>query len=273
MGQPAIFRRLLGVVGPAELVGVDRRRSLWNPSALARLDADLVAVEIHPWAAASFRREGWLIAPNAVRWRAAAADVPPECPSKSLKSDLRLIASQGYALEVCQDGEAWREFFCRMVVPLARRRFGSRAIYASRSLVRALAARGDLLFVVEDDVRVAGGCVLTSGAKLWLPFVGVRDGDFGLIQRGAISAVYRFIVERAHESGVRTLDFGRTSPFLDGGVARYKAKWGFAPEREVLARLVALRPDPDHVGLAKAFAAHPFLIDQGDRLAAFPTQP
>ena len=72
---------------------------------------------------------------------------------------------------------------------------------------------------------------------------------------------------------MRTLDFGRTSPSLDAGLARYKTKWGFAPEREVLARLVAIRPDPGHAGLAEAFAAHPFLVDEGDRLAVFPMQP
>lgn len=270
VGREARFRRLLKESGGAEPVGVDRRRSLWAPSALARLDADLVAVEIHRWAAESFRREGWSILPQTVRWCAAAVDVPPPRPSRSLKSDLRLIAARGYSLEIRRDGAAWREFLCRMVVPFLQRRFGQRTLHASPALVRKVAADGEILFVVENGQRLAGVAVLVSGTRLWVPLLGVWDGDVELVRRGVIAAAYRFVIERAHETGMRTLDLGRTTPYLDQGLAWYKAKWGFTPQRDVMAPLVAIRVDPSHQGLQDLLRNHPLLVDTGEHLVRFP---
>jgi hypothetical protein len=270
VGRKWRFRRLLETIGGAELTDVARRRSLWTPSALGQLDADLIVTEIHAWAAPSFRRAGWLILPQTVRWRAPAAAVPPERPSKSLKSDLQAVAKRSYSVEICRDTEAWREFLCRMLIPHTHLRYGSSAAYPSRSLLRRYARRGELLFVVEDGVRLAGGCVFTSGTTLFFPLCGVRDANRELVHQGVFAALYYFIAERARMAGIQTLDFGRTRPFLGDGVARYKAKWGFAPERDVLSQLVAIRPDPDHEGLRKAFAAQPMLVDDGERLVQFP---
>jgi hypothetical protein len=269
VGRPVRFRRLLKALGGAEPAGTERARSLWAPSALARVEADLLAVEIHPWAAASFRGEGWAILPRTVRWCAATADTPPARRSRSLRSDLRLIAAGSFTRELSREPDAWRELLCRMVVPLLRRRFGRNAAHPSRALVRRAAADGEVLFVVGGEERLGGLAALASGTRLWAPFLGVRDGDRELVRRGVIAAAYHFAIQRARELGLHTVDIGRTTPYLDQGLVRYKAKWGFAPERDLSSPLVAIRIAPSHRGLEEFFRAHPVLVETGSGLARF----
>jgi hypothetical protein len=259
--------RLGATLGPA--FAVPRRMSVREPAALDRLDADLVLAHVHRWAAESFRRAGWHTVPSAVRWQADLAEVPPSRPCRSLRSDLNLIERHGYVHEVGTAASDWDEFFGVMVEPEARARFAARAWIPSPYLRRDFAARGTLHFVRLDGVRVAGCCTVPTADGVWMPVNGVRDGDPRLLAKGAGSAALAATLRWARESGFRRIDLGRTTPFLDDGVARVKEKWGFCPVAEPLAHLIAVRAHPRCAPALELLRRHPVRIETAAGLDTF----
>lgn len=239
---PPLMRRLSA---RGEPVGSPTRRwAVALPQTLRGLDAELVAAEVHPWLAGAFRRRGWLILPELVRWRGRLADMPPAAPSKSLKSDLLKVARGGYTLEESRGTpEDWREFEDSMVVPYARERFGSDAWIASPAMMRALRREARILFLEQEGRRVAGACVLCRDGVAWIPMLGVSGGDVERMREGALAATYAMTIEWARAAGMERINMGRTRGYGSDGIARYKRKWGLTPEDDPLSPLVAVCVD------------------------------
>ena len=248
--------RLFGV---AECAGLETPSGLWRPGALERLDADVVFAEVHRWMAPRFRRAGWLILPDSVRWVGDLADVPGPAPSHSLREDLRKVAKQGFTLVQSDADDDWELFATRMVAAQARARFGEGAWVPSRRFLRELRRAGALHLVRLDGESVAGMCSVPRGDTVWLPLSGVRDGDSALFRRGASLATLALTIAWAREQGFRAVDAGRTSPFLSDGVQRVKRKWGLHSVVDPLAHVVAVRVASDAV--RAAFAREPVLVE------------
>ena len=241
-------------------------RSLWPPGAAGA--AHLVVAEVHRWLAPRFRRAGWIMVPNQVRWQGDPRSLPPADRSHSLRDDLRRIRSKAFTLEHAGSAADWEEFIARMLTPHVGARFGENRWLPSDYLLRRFRERGRLHFIVHQGARVGGFCSLRSGGTLWLPLCGVRDGDTALLRAGVLSAVYALGVEWARSQGCTRLDVGRTSPFLMDGVGQYKRKWGLTPVPDPLAHLAAVWVGSDAARLA--FARQPVLAegDAGLRLYA-----
>ncbi len=256
--------RLLGARSHGTVEGV---RTLCTPAALDDLGADLVLAEIHRWVAPRFRRAGWVVVPDCVRWRGDLGRIPLRRPSPGLKADLKKVSKFGYTLEAAGTPRDWAEFYGGMVVPQARVRFGEEAWIPSERLRRELAARGVLHFIRREGVRVAGICTVPNGATLWLPVMGLRQGNPNLLKEGAYSAVFSLLFDWARKEGFSHVDAGRTSPFTLDGVHRFKRKWGLEPVSDPLSHVIAMR-----VGAAArpAFARQPVLADMGGRLDEYP---
>jgi hypothetical protein len=260
VGRPKLTEplctRLFGELPPAQSRSL---RSLRDP-AEASGAADLVVVEVHRWIAPRFRRAGWVIVPDQVRWQGELSALPPPVPSHSLKDDLRKVRSQGYTLEHAAGAGDWEEFATTMVAPQANARFGSDAWIPSPYLLRQFAERGQLHFVVRGGVRVGGFCLLRRDDTVWLPLSGVRHGDPALLRAGVSVAVYALAFEWAKSQGCVRVDLGRTSPFLHDGVQQYKRKWGLDPVPDPLAHLTAVWVGSEASRLA--FAREPVLIER-----------
>jgi hypothetical protein len=242
-------------------------RSLRDPAA-ATGAADLVVAEVHRWVAPRFRRAGWVVVPEQVRWTGDLAQLPPPHPSGSLKDDLRKVRSRGFTLEQARGAADWEEFTTRMLAPHAGARFGDEAWLPSPYLLRRFRERGQLHFVLHGGARVGGFCSLRCGETLWLPLSGVRNGDPALLRAGVAAAVYALGFEWARRQNCTRVDMGRTSPLLTDGVLRYKQKWGLTAVADPLAHLTAVWVGSDAARLA--FAREPVLAegDQGLRVYA-----
>ncbi len=130
VGRSERFERVLPRVFPRMCpVATSRPRFLWSPRRLSRLTADVVAVELHPWLAARFRKAGWAVVPQNIRWRSILTDIPPSRLSRSLRENLKRVARLDCQLELVSRPSTadLREFRVEMVQPLARKRFGSLA--------------------------------------------------------------------------------------------------------------------------------------------------
>jgi hypothetical protein len=260
IGRPKLTEplctRLFGDLPPPES---DVSRSLRDPLEAAGA-AHLVVAEVHRWVASRFRRAGWIVVPDQVRWQGELSALPPPMPSHSLKDDLRKVRSQGYILEHATSAGDWAEFVTTMVAPQANARFGGEAWIPSAYLLRQFEERGRLHFVVRDGIRVGGICSLRSGDTLWLPLSGVRHGDPALLRAGVSVAAWILAMEWAKTEGCVAVDMGRTSPFLHDGVQQYKRKWGLDPCPDPLAHLAAVWVGSDAARLA--FAREPVLIER-----------
>jgi Acetyltransferase (GNAT) domain len=256
--------RLLGEL-PQAITGAVR--ALWNPSALAA-DADLILVEVHRWMAPRFRRAGWLMVPDAVRWEGELSQVPPAQASRSLLEDLKKIRRYGYTVEHTTAPADWDEFVSTMLRPLALVRHGNTAWVASRGLLRQLSRSGTLHFVRLDGERVAAACSVPRGETIWLPLSGIRNGDPSLLRRGASVAALAATLDWARAQGYRRVDAGRTSPFLHDGVQQFKRKWGLLPVPDPLAHLVGVWAG-SQLGRA-VLSRSPVLVETVDGLATHP---
>ena len=248
--------RLFGELPPPES---GTPRSLRDPLQAAGA-AHVVVAEVHRWIASRFRRAGWIIVPDQVRWQGELSALPPPTLSHSLKEDLRKVRSQGYVLEHATSPGDWEEFVATMVKPQARARFGVEAWIPSAYLLRQFAERGRLHFVVRDGIRVGGICSVRTGDTLWLPLSGVRHGDPALLRAGVSAAAWTLAIEWARSEGCVTVDLGRTSPFLHDGVQQYKRKWGLDPRADPLSHLAAVWVGSEAARLA--FAREPVLIER-----------
>lgn len=261
IGSPKRIRPVLGrLFEEVQQIEVTATRTIWQPQWLGDLDADLVVTEVHRWVADGFRQAGWMIMPDAVRWSGDAAQLPPALPCHSLREDLRKMRRYRYALEEAAGAEAWDEFYRSMLLPQARTRFGEAAWLPSRRFLKELAAKGVLHFLNRDGERIGGGITVRHGDTLWIPLIGLRNGDPALLQQGATVALFVKMFEWARAQGCRRIDSGRTSSFVKEGVHRNKSKWGLLPAAEPLAHLLAMRIGTAPA-LRRALAMQPVLME------------
>jgi hypothetical protein len=243
------------------------RRALWSPAALVQTDADLVVAEVHRWMAPRFRRSGWLIIPEAVRWHGDLTEVPPAVPSRSLFEDLRKVRQHGFTLTQTTAQQDWEQFYTEMVRPQAQARHGESAWLPSRRLMAEFARAGVLHMISQGGVRVAGACTLGRGDTLWLPLSGIRHGDPALFRQGAGTAALALTLEWARTQGYRRIDAGRTGPFLNDGLQMFKRKWGLLPTPDPLAHVAAVWIATS--AARKIFSRQPVLVEQGTDLRAY----
>lgn len=243
------------------------RQFTWSPGGLTCLEADLVVAEVHRWMVPRFRRAGWLIVPSSVRWQGDLANVPPPQPSRSLLANLAKIRKHGFSLIQVTGQDDWAEFYETMVKPQAQARHGPTAWLPSQAFLRRLALRGTLHMVVDNGVRIAGACTIPHGDTLWLPLMGVRQGDPQLLQRGASVAAIALPLEWARTQNFRRIDLGRTGPFVNDGLQQFKRKWGFVPVPDPLTHVTAVWLGS---GAARqAFRREPVLVEDGAGLRVY----
>jgi hypothetical protein len=246
-------------------------RVLWSPAALSREgSAGLVMAEVHRWMADRFRREGWLLVPQSVRWQGELAKLPPADCSHGLLENMRKVRRQGFELEQSTSAEDWEAFYDVMVGPQALARHGPTAWIPSRQLMKEFAAAGILHFITRSGERVAGICTVPRADTLWLAISGVRHGDPALLRQGAGFAILSLTIDWARSNGFRAIDAGRTGPFVNDGLQQFKRKWGLVPVSDPLAHLAAVRVNSPSA--AQAFAREPVLVEDGSSLRAYAGQ-
>lgn len=245
------------------------RRVVWSPAALQReAGTDIVVAEVHRWMAPRFRRAGWLIVPQSVRWQGELVSIPPQDCSHGLLENMRKTRRQGFAIEQGSSATDWEEFYRVMVGPQALARHGPTAWVPSPQLMKEFSTVGILHFITQGGERVAGICTVPRGDTLWLAISGVRHGDPALLRRGAGFAILSLTIEWARSQGYRSLDAGRTGPFIKDGLQQFKRRWGMAPVPDPLAHVAAVWLASSSA--RQAFAREPVLVEDGSSLRVYP---
>lgn len=145
---------------------------------------------------------------------------------KNPKETERKIKKNNLSYRISKTPEEFDMFYERMYVAHIQRQFGSLAQLKSYEVVRSYFDRGFLLFVLHDELPIAGLVAYPDGEKLAFRDVGLLDGDKAFAQIGAQSAIYYFTILHAKSLGLRSIDFRSSYPFLNDGVFRHKREWG-----------------------------------------------
>jgi hypothetical protein len=253
--------RLFGELPAAVLVQL---RSVWSPSALPEAaSGDVVIAEVHRWMAERFRRAGWLIVPQAVRWHGDLATI---LSSPGFRESLANARKQGFRIEQTASAADWDYFYSEMLEPQASAPHSSVWLPSSR-LLAELAHAGSLHLITRGGERVAGVCTVPLRESLWLAVSAVRQGHPALIQQGVDFALFALIIEWARAQGYHRIDAGRTSPFLKDGLQQFNRMWGLVPAVDPLSHVAAI-----WVGSAvvqRAFALQPAMVEDGLGLRSY----
>ena len=73
--------------------------------------------------------------------------------------------------------------------------------------------------------------------------LGVRDGDFGWVKEGAITALYYYTIKHWKDNGYKKLNLGGSRPFFSDGVLNYKFKnWNMKIDGSQTIYIFSLKP-------------------------------
>ena len=200
----------------------------------ASLDADLVIAETTPALAPLFRRCGFVVVPDMVRFaaRTEALQAVAAHPPKSLRSDLNRIRRAGYRVDVRPyTRDLGRRYFAEHIVAFGLTRFGPDARVPDFGYLDLLLQSGFVLEVrtPEGDDPAAVAFDVARGRTLIFVALGTRGGDVAIKHAGAIHALYEATRTLAAERGLTSIDAGRCRPWRQDGIAAYKWKRGYRP--------------------------------------------
>lgn len=192
-------------------------------------DTDLTVAHVErPVAARRFDARFFRM-PEAVDAWVAITDDPADLTraSKTSKHNARLVREHGLTWTVSHDPADFDDFYRRMYLPYAHRRFGDAAFIRGRRGMARDFREGGILWVRREDTTIAGGLFRVRGREMCLRgSPGTVAGDTDPVRKGALSALYLFSAEYARRHGLRWLNFGASLPSLGDGALRYKRSWG-----------------------------------------------
>ncbi len=237
--------------------------------------ADVLVAHTTPALTPWFRRAGFRVVPGMVRFGGETTALLAGIASspRVLDGDLRRLRRSGHRIDVWSyTPERSRLFYERYLVPHTRARFGAHAEIPMATHIDQVYRAGSLLAVTRRGATEPDGLALVveRGDVLWCVLLGLRDGDPAPMRTGAMAAVYRGQIERAHAQGLSRVDFGRVRPWAADGVYRYKWKWGLRPVRDGAQTLEfavkVLRPGS---ALAARLVCRGVVVRDGNRYRTF----
>jgi len=209
---------------------------------------DLMIIRVDRISARLFFGDDYLVVPESVGGRLS---VPVDLKrlarqSKSVKNDMqrvrRLTSSISHVVSDCD------LFYHTMYLPFLRQRHGDFAVVRSEHQVRRAFRRGGILWVHREEERIAGAVFEVRDRVLHFVALGISGDRLDLVQRGALAALYIFLIQYAAAYGCLEIDCGGSGPILNDGLLRYKAKWGVRLTRANVQHHYLVRWEaPNHV--------------------------
>lgn len=148
------------------------------------------------------------------------------------RDNIRCVRRGGYTYRISHDEADFDHFYNHMYVPFISARHQGYAIISDQAYLRSFFRRGMLMVALSKGERpVAMLICIPRGEVLYMISLGVLDGDPKWMRNGAVSALYYYSYQWAHEHGMRRVDAGRCRPFLTDGLFSHKERWGLCPEQ------------------------------------------
>ena len=147
--------------------------------------------------------------------------------NKNTRYTVNTLKKAKFKVETSAELLLFDEFFHKMHQPYMFSRHGKSAFEESYQRMKArFSKNGEILFIVEGSQRIAGIMLCFDGKEAMAYRLGVRDGDFQWVTKGAINALYYHAIKYCQSKGIMNLNLGGSRPFFSDGVLTYKLrKW------------------------------------------------
>jgi hypothetical protein len=161
-------------------------------------------------------------------------DVSAHSPSftvfnKRMKETEKSIKKYNLSYRVSGSDADFEKFYHNMYIPYAKKRFGKNAMMFSFKKLKNVFKKGVLMFVIQDDIAIAGDILSLKNEILSYQHLGILNGEREYVKMGFATIFYYFGIDYAHKSfHYSRLDFGSSLPFLDDGAFLYKRRMGAA---------------------------------------------
>jgi len=83
-----------------------------------------------------------------------------------------------------------------------------------------------VLWVMQNGQPIAGVVYQRKNQILRCLILGTMNGEGLAGKKGAMAALYLFIIQHAKKLGCELIDFGGSHPSLNDGLLNYRKKWG-----------------------------------------------
>ena len=235
----------------------------------------LLFVESETPAAALLRFEKQFVLPFFVNMSIDLTRFDEELTCKQRKSyndSKRLIRKFQMSFDWSSTEEDRRDFYEHIYLPFIHKRHGEEALPVAYSDIFTDRFPHRLMRIKQADRVVAGGVVNFRNPQPSLAFFGVRDGLYEIARKGALGAVYYFVVAEMRREGFQKLFLGGSPAILTNGITRHKVKRLAAIDEDRpynTADMVSCLLLRDTDGVRDFLEASPFIfVDDNSRLAA-----
>jgi hypothetical protein len=189
----------------------------WNLKGFSRTHTTLI-IDMHKYLSPFFS-DGLITVP----WVRQVLDleIPMEALLRHIRERKKIAA---YQAEISTDYRDIKKFYETVYVPYTMKRYANASIMDFETFNEyVLGKSGELLIVKKNGLPVGGACcVLVQNTYYWR-INGLIDE--GLLNDGAMAAIYYFSIMRAKERKALTMDMGWSRASISDGVLSYKRKW------------------------------------------------
>jgi hypothetical protein len=220
-----------------EVEAVPRPMGTWQAGEVCRQvernadQFDLVVVAMHRNAEPELRQKSFTL-PNFVRqWielptTAEALDASIHA-NRETRKDRNKLLRNGFTYRISREERDVEEFYHTCHRPYILSRHGATAhVDSYREFRRYFLNDGELLMVWQHERMVSGVLMQQRDGVLHALLNGVLHADPELLQEGALAAEYYYSIVEAQRRGCTWQEMGRSRPFLNDGIVRFKKKWG-----------------------------------------------
>ena len=166
-------------------------------------------------------------------WISCEVDLDSDLRSQSIskhtfKNNVRKIKKSNFGYTITKDPLDFNFFYNNMYLPYLSNRHGNLGLEISLEIMRKSFENGELLLITDGEDIIAG-VLLDYKVMDGIPRttqLGVLNGDFHYVKKGAIIAIYYYTIEYLRKKEHKKLSLGVVRPFINDGLLNQKLSWG-----------------------------------------------
>lgn len=166
------------------------------------------------------------------RWLETKLKVDESLDALSNKQNLRNIRKHQFTCRYSTSMEDLQFFYERMFRPYISDRHKDASVIADFSFFKKrMKKKGSGLFVLMENQEPVAACFNERiNGRMKFSGIGILDGRRDIIQKGAMRAIYYFMLRHYKEAGEEWIDYGGTSPLLSDGLTKFKRSMKAVPK-------------------------------------------
>jgi hypothetical protein len=182
--------------------------------------------------------------------------------NKRMKETEKIIKKYKLSYRVSESDDDFEMFYHNMYIPYAKKRFGKNAVMFSFKKMKNVFKKSVLMFVIQDDIAIAGDILSLNNEILGFQHLGILNGEREYVKMGFATIFYYFGIDYVNKTfHYSKLDFGSSLPFLDDGAFLYKRKMGAAVHPDdTLHSWIFILDLKQSDSFTSVFESHPIIV-------------